>query len=260
MYEINLIEGEGVGTAYEYYTKLRKLKRFINSIDRPKKVLIAGLPEKYGLSMDFFLIGQSLNADTVVVDERDTILERARKALDIIKSGGRFNNRVRFMKTDNLARFGEALNVGVFDLALSSEVLQRLDGEREVYISNLTRIAKNIAIFVPNRGNESHADLSGLNSIYLEELLKYFREGHSGTTVFNYGYIDMPPFPPGLSRSDEKRQKASESRIESFLMKGLEFYSLFEDIFPVFIKKKAAHIVFVMVKNRLSLNYTNDIN
>ena len=250
MYAINLIEGEGVGTAYEYYTKLRQLKRFINSIDRPKKVLIAGLPEKYGLSMDFFLVGQSLNADTVVIDERDGALERAQKALDILKSGGRFNNKIEFLKTDNLAEFNKELNKVIFDIALSSEVLQRLDSRRGDYFSCLRNSAKNFAVFVPNRGNQSHAKLSGLNSLHLEELLRYCRNGVSGMDIYDYGYIDMPPFPPGLTRSQEKREQATESRIETFLMKGLEIYSLCEELFPKFIKEKLAHIVYVMVKSR----------
>ena len=77
LYAINLVEGEGVGTAYEYYVKLRKLERFVNSIERPKRILIAGLPERYGLSMDFFLLGQMLQAETVAIDERSDALERA---------------------------------------------------------------------------------------------------------------------------------------------------------------------------------------
>ena len=69
LYPINLLEGEGVGTAYEYFVKLKKLERFINTIGPVKRILIAGLPERYGLSMDFVLIGRMLNAQVVVVDE-----------------------------------------------------------------------------------------------------------------------------------------------------------------------------------------------
>ena len=45
---LNLLEGEGLGTSYEYYVKFRRLKRFILSVGPPKKILIAGLPERYG--------------------------------------------------------------------------------------------------------------------------------------------------------------------------------------------------------------------
>ena len=251
LYAINLVEGEGVGTAYEYYSKLRKLRKFINSIGSPKRILIAGLPEKYGLSMDFFLLGQMLQAETVVIDERSDALERARNALSIIKSKELFNDTgIELIKVDNIAEFNNDDRVfkKKFDLALSSEVLQRLNGARETYISNLKKSAKNFAVFAPNRGNKSHALLSGLNSIYLEDLLKNYNEGPAGGTIYDFGYIDMPPFPPGLTRAQEKREQASESRFEAFLMKGLEVYCLCEDIIPIFAKKRIAHIVYIMAK------------
>jgi len=251
-YAINLVEGEGVGTAYEYYAKLRKLKKFINTIGKPKRILIAGLPEKYGLSMDFFWLGGMLHAETVIIDDRSETLERAGRILSMLKSE-KFVDETKFtfIKTDRIWEFNSIDVIkGEFDLALSSEVLQRLDGTRETYISNLKKAAKYFAIFVPNRGNESHANLSGLKSLYLEELLQHCQEGYPETTLYDYGYIDMPPFPPGLSRSQEKREKASESRFESFLMKGLEFYGLCEDLIPKFIKEKIAHIIYVMGKNR----------
>jgi hypothetical protein len=253
LYPINLIEGEGVGTSYEYYAKLRKLKKFVRSIGRPKRILIAGLPEKYGLSMDFFLLGQMLQAETVAIDERPDVLQRVRTALLTIKYRDLFNDtNIVLMRADSIADFNNdnGLFKEKFDLALSSEVLQRLDGAQETYISSLKKAAKNFAVFAPNRGNESHATLSGLKGIYLEELLKHCSGGSSDETIYDYGYIDMPPFPPGVTRSQEKREQAAESRLESSLMKGLEIYSLCENLIPKFIKKKIAHIVYIMVKSQ----------
>ena len=250
LYAINLVEGEGVGTAYEYYAKLRKLKKFVNSIPPPKKILIAGLPEKYGCSMDFFLLGNILQAETVVIDERSEALEKAEKTFHILQSKDYFvDAKVSFFKIDRLTEFNNG-NIWKqkFDLALCSEVLQRLDSEQKSYLANVKKIAKNLALFAPNRGNKSHADLSGLKSIFLEELLKYFQEEESKEIIYDYGYIDMPPFPPGLNRSPEKRAQAAENRLESFLMKGLEIYNICENIFPKYIKKKIAHIVYVMSK------------
>jgi hypothetical protein len=250
LYAINLVEGEGVGTAYEYYAKLRKLEKFINSMEKPKKILIAGLPEKYGLSMDFFLLGQMLNTETVVVDERSEVLERAQNTLHHLNSIQRFDDKkVLFIKAEQMAEFkNESLLEEEFDLALSSEVFQRLDGGKETYLSNLKRLAKNFALFAPNSGNSSHAKLSGLKSIHLEELLKLC-EGYSELSIYDCGYLDMPPFPPGFSRSQEKRQRASESRLEAFLMKGLEFYCHFEDFIPKPAKERIAHITYLMGKS-----------
>ena len=92
LYAVNLLEGEGVGTAYEYYAKSKKLKRFLHAIGRPKRILIAGLPERYGLSMDFFLLGDRLDAETVVIDERPDALARAGNVIEALRSEGRFHN------------------------------------------------------------------------------------------------------------------------------------------------------------------------
>jgi len=249
LYAINLVEGEGVGTAYEYCAKFRKLEKFINSIEKPKKILIAGLPEKYGLSMDFFLLGQILKAETVVVDERPEVLARAQSVLSTLKEKQLIDAKmVVFEKVENLTSFkDEGIMKGKFDLALSSEVYQRLDGGQQAYIDNLRIKADNLAIFVPNQGNSSHAELSGLKSVYLEGLLKHFGEC-ANMSIYDAGYLDMPPFPPGLSRSQEKRQQASENRLEGFLMKILGLYCYFEKFFPGFVKKKIAHITYFMAK------------
>ena len=249
-YPINLIEGEGVGTAYEYYAKLKKLRKFIISIGNPKRILIAGLPEKYGFSMDFFWLGAMLNAETVVIDDRSEALENTGRILSKLKFKQLMNEtKISFIKTDSISEFNnQSVIKERFDLALSSEVLQRIDTSKETYISNLMKVSKNFAVFAPNRSNESHASLSGLKSVGLKELLRYCRK-HPETRIYDYGYLDMPPFPPGISRSQEKRDQAANSPFETFLMKILEIYNICEDITPKFIKAKFAHITYVMVKN-----------
>lgn len=253
LYEINLVEGEGVGTSYEYYAKFRKLSNFINSMEHPRNILIAGLPEKYGLSMDFFLLGQLLRAKILVIDDRPDKLEKVRNTLSTLNSRRILNCRHVIFKLANRMEefYEESQEEGIFDLALSSEVYQRLDGAYERYIDNLKKAAQNFAIFIPNGQNNSHNKLSGLNSVYMEELLKTCRAEQSSTLkIYDYGYVDMPPFPPGLTRSQEKRKSVTGSRFEAILMNGLELYCLLEDIFPKFVKEKIAHIVYVMVKRR----------
>lgn len=249
LYALNLVEGEGLGTAYEYFVKLRKLKRFINSIQKPKRILIAGLPERYGLSMDFFLLGQILQAETVVVDERSEVLEKAQKVLRTLRAQKIFDERnVTCLKVEEMAEFNkEKPSPGLFDLALSSEVLQRLDKAQGTYISNLKKVSKNFALFVPNQGNESHARISELKGVYLRDMLRYCYEGDLRIHIFDHGYLDMPPFPPGLKRSQQKRERAATSRLTTLMMKGLETYSLCEDLIPKFLKKKKAHIVYAMI-------------
>ena len=213
--------------------------------------MIAGLPEKYGLSMDFFLLGQMLKAETIAIDERGDVLERARKVLEAIKSFWPIEDRsIILHQTDSIEDYGnEKLKGHPFDLALSSEVLQRLGSARGKYVANLIGKVKRFAFFVPNRGNSSHIKLSGLKSLYLKELLEYCLDGTSKVKIHEYGFIDMPPFPPGLYRTKNKREQAMENPLENFLMRGLEKYSLVEHIIPDFIKVKIAHIVYVIGGN-----------
>jgi hypothetical protein len=251
LYAINLVEGEGLGTAYEYFTKLRKLKRFVSSIERPERILIAGLPEKYGLSMDFILLGQALDAEIIVADERKGVLERAKKALALLKTRGILEDKkVTYCQLEHLEHFySEVTPQGKFDLILSNEVIQRLDlnEAQEIYISNIKRLGKNFVFFVPNGGNDSHVNFSGLKSLHLDELLTLCQKTNP-IQILDCGYLDMPPFPPGLSRAQEKREQAVENNFENLVMKGLELYCLLEDIWPGFIKKKIAHIAYIMAK------------
>ena len=251
LYPINLIEGEGLGTSYEYYAKFKRIARFMKAIESPQKILIAGLPEKYGLSMDFFLLGEILGAEVLCVDERGAALEKAQQTLFSIESMGhnRFS-KVRFFKVERLSNLESDLSgEAPFDLALSSEVLQRLGEDIRRFVSSITKMAQSLAFFVPNSLNESHARLSGLKGFSLKELLLHFKEeSDANMSVLYSGHLDMPLFPPGLSRSQEERQRASESRIEGFLMKTLELYCYFEHLIPEFVQAKIAHIVYLMAK------------
>jgi len=247
---LSLAEGEGVGTAYEYYLKLRKLRRYLGTISRPKKILIAGLPEKYGLSLDFIYLARKLGADVTVLDDRAEALDRARTAAAWLASGeGR--GGISFILAKRMAEAARLFSDDVrFDLALSSEVVQRLGEDRDAYISGLQRLAKHAAVFAPNGANAAHARRSRLAGLGLEELVSFFQKPASSWTVCDHGYVDMPPFPPGISRSPEKRERAVRSRFEAFLMKGLEGYSLCEELCPYPIKSRVAHIVYVIAKNR----------
>ncbi|MBK9050196.1 MAG: hypothetical protein IPL78_04505 [Chloroflexi bacterium] len=76
LYPLALIEGEGLGMAYEYFVRRRLLRGWLNTRPRPRRLLIAGLPERYGFSLDFFLMAQEWSAELVVVDERPQRLEK----------------------------------------------------------------------------------------------------------------------------------------------------------------------------------------
>ena len=48
LYPYALAEGEGVGTAYEYFAKRRVVGPLLSRLPAHARVLVAGLPEKYG--------------------------------------------------------------------------------------------------------------------------------------------------------------------------------------------------------------------
>jgi hypothetical protein len=79
LYQISLrlalAEGEGVGTAYEYFAKRLALGRWLKQVGRPVRMLVAGLPQKYGSSLDFLLLAEELGAEVTVVDERPSALQ-----------------------------------------------------------------------------------------------------------------------------------------------------------------------------------------
>ena len=252
MYQIGLAEGEGVGTAYEYHAKLKTLERFISGMERPKRILVAGLPERYGFSMDFVLLGEMLGAEVVVADERPARIGRAKEVLgDLASRGILRGSRVRFCLADSLAemRFEGAPDTG-FDLVLCCEVLQRIGDPKRRYLSRLGELAGRMAVFVPNRGNESHAKLSGLESVRLDDLLALCEQGADGMQIVDCGLLDMPPFPPGVQRSQEKREQAAASSLEGLLMRGLELYCLLEGVCPRFLKERLAHIAYVLAGSK----------
>ena len=70
MYPVNLIEGEGIGATYEYFAKWELLRSILAKTTIPQKILVAGIPGKYGLSLDFILLAEQCAAEITVLDER----------------------------------------------------------------------------------------------------------------------------------------------------------------------------------------------
>ena len=58
------------------------------------------------------------------------------------------------------------------------------------------------------------------------------------------GFVDMPPFPPGITRSSAQREKASSGLLEGVAMWGLQAYAHAEPFAPSALKRRVAHIVY----------------
>jgi hypothetical protein len=242
LYRLAFAEGEGIGTAYEYFAKRLVLRNWLSGRARVQRVLIAGLPEKYGSSLDFLLIAQELGATEIVVaDDRPGALEKGRQGLAAAQAMGELSGlQPQFVLWSDFGRAPE-LTPG-FDISLGSEVLQRLSpAAGRQYVTALTKLARAIALFAPNGDNPSHTNISGLSGLRLAGLQALLQ--NDGLRA-NVGYIDMPPFPPGITRSAEQRQQASSGYLEGLVMWGLSYYARLERSFPTRWRRHYSHIVY----------------
>ncbi len=236
LYAYALVEGEGVGTAYEYAAKARFAGSLVRkSGDRVPRVLIAGLPEKYGASLDFALLASRAGAELRIVDERAEAIVRAERSIDSMKRLGYLRALpVVFQRLGSLDEIG---TLEPHDVALSCEVIQRVPvPARARFAAQIRAVAPRGAVFVPNSENSAHLKISGLAGLSLRELRDLF----GGARL---AYVDMPPFPPGISRTAAQRAQASTGRIEGLAMRALDAYCAGERFVPSVVKRHVAHIV-----------------
>jgi hypothetical protein len=240
LYVLALAEGEGVGTAYEYFAKRLVLARWLKHRPKPQRLLIAGLPEKYGSSLDFLQLAQELNTAVTIVDERPSALEKLQNSLAAAQQAGWLTAvSPQLIAVPHLAALGKVASV--FDFCMASEGLQRLEpAARNDYIGHVRRLASSAALFAPNGDNTAHANISGLSGVTLAEIQQLMRGAASG-------YIDMPPFPPGITRSEEQREQATSGTMEAIGMWGLGYYARLEHLLPTAVRRQKSHIVYALI-------------
>ena len=125
LYPYALAEGEGVGTAYEYLAKRLVLTRWLGAAYVPERIAIAGLPEKYGSSLDFAIMAHEFGAELTVIDDRREALEKFENSVPQAQALDYLSGLAWRSELVNDLSF-RAPKKGGHDLALSSEVLQRL--------------------------------------------------------------------------------------------------------------------------------------
>lgn len=248
LYHLALAEGEGVGTAYEYFAKRLVLRPWLKSLPPIKRLLVAGLPQKYGSSLDHLFLAEELGAEVVVVDERAEAGEKFQHSLAMAKEVGWLTAVTpQYIQVDNLSHLEPV--PGSFDLALANEVLQRVPArEREAYVAAQGEKATAVALFCPNAQNPDHAAHSGLATLGLSELHSLITQ-LPNCSISSLGYIDMPPFPTGVSRSEEQRAQASSGKIEAFAMWGLGLFARCERFIPGKIRRQKSHIIYALGEN-----------
>lgn len=237
-YDLAIAEGEGLGTAYEYLAKYRLFDKIIPK-EKKLKVLISGLPEIYGYSLDFVFFCREYNLDYEIIDERADRIDR-------IKQICRKINNIKIpAQHRNLCDLDSIYPEKGFDWVFSCEVFQRFSRkDRSRHIISLKKIAKNAVLFIPNGDNEAHNTHSGLSAIKLRELIGQF------DSIYNYrikdvGYVDMPPWPPGAKKNIFRSETNGKKR--NILLNILRIAAFIEPVYPLFIKSRYAHLIYIVI-------------
>jgi hypothetical protein len=166
------------------------------------------------------------------VDERDDALARARAAATALDE----DTRPRDVEYRKVASFAELPRA---DATFSCEVLQRLpEVRRRPFVDALLASAPRGVVFAPNSENDAHLKISGLGGFRANELAALFPGG------IEIGFVDLPPFPPGITRSAAQRERAKTGLAERIAMRGLDAYCRAEAIVPRALKARFAHIVY----------------
>ena len=104
-------------------------------------------------------------------------------------------------------------------------------------------------MFCPNADNEAHNSRSGLAGLALHEIHTLAEGGGTPAGRITSDYIDMPPFPPGITRTAEQREDATSGRFEALVMWGLQRYAHVERFLPMSLHRRHAHIVYALNHN-----------
>jgi hypothetical protein len=248
LYPIALLEGEGMGTAYEYSAKLKLLGAFVAATRPPQRTIIGGLPEAYGLGLDLALLAGLYDCPVVVADDRLPKLEAFAAALRSPQLTPWVEpERFEMRQLRTLAHPAQD-NDAPFDLWVTTSAMQRLKGdELREYLAQVRAKSRHAALMAPNRDNPAHLTLTRMDGFTLDELAGLCQG--AGLTVHQAGHVDLPPFPPGISRSNEAKERAAESQIERLGMGGLEWWARGERLLPRFIKRRFAHIVYALLSS-----------
>lgn len=235
-----------MGTAYEYYSKLRVVRSAFDQTSQPGRLLALGLPEKHGYDLDLLLLAQQEEAPLTVCEDRPQVLDRLRRALENLPDPAMGQN-VELVLVDSLTDW-RAIEGRRFDWMISTASVQRLtDPEIVVYVQNARRFADYCLLFIPNAGNRAHLTLSGLRGLEREQAVALCEQAGAppGPRILSSGYCDIPPFPPGLQRSSEAKENALHSPIELLAMRVLEWWCHGERWMPGWAQKRWAHLVYV---------------
>ncbi|MGV8151631.1 MAG: methyltransferase domain-containing protein [Candidatus Nanoarchaeia archaeon] len=217
--DLTYAEYEGIGTWYEYLVKLRVFKKLKNI----KTVLVAGLPEEYGVSSDMIVFAK--DSKLTIVDNRK---EKLNEFVSIAKKFNLHKN-IKTVLVKDIEKLPFKDNS--FDLVTSTEAIQRAKDYKK-YIKELERTSKkDVIVFVPNSYYYSHYIITKIKTIKLRDVLN-----STSFRVIKKAYLDRPPWPAGVSVSSKiEFSKGSKAKLRQDLQKKGQkdspFISLVKKIF-----------------------------
>ncbi len=183
--------GEGYGSTYEYVAKYLVLLEAWRTEDLKKerfeKLVILGLPQRYGLSLDFLLWADFLGIKKVVV--WNNLPEKG----EIFLVQGEVLTKVLHLRKLDLVLEESLDRLGVSDgsLCVSCEVFQGLsEPQRRRYVEVASASGFHV-LFIPNYFNQDHLRFTGLPTVPFNDLSPYFLRGREV-------YLDFPPVPAGF--------------------------------------------------------------
>ncbi len=236
MYHATLAEGEGIGTWYEYLAKRRIYKKIQTEVNI---IYVDSLPEKYGLGLDLLFW---TNKKIYISDARENKITEIKRVVNKLK-----------ITNPEIIFFSPKTKV---DLIVNTEVLQNFNGnELTSYIKHAAnKTSKYILLFIPNQKCYAHPKISGLNSKSLLPMTKLIKN-HKNLIIADSGYIDIPPWPAGMS-IQSKAKDIQPTVIKLLFAKFLNQFAQIlipilvklEVYYPLFIQKHNAHMIYFLLK------------
>ena len=252
--ELTYAEWEGIGTWYEYLAKYKIFKKLKDI----KTVLIAGLPQEYGVSADMLLFTKS--AKVVVIDDRKEKLEEFLQIAKKLEYVDKKNLKIFHVK--NLAKYPFQDNI--FDLVSNTEVIQRITDYKEI-IKEMERVSKkHVILFIPNAYYYAHYIITKIKTFKIKEIIK-----SCNLPIVKKDYLDRPPWPAGVavsasgisfskgSKAKDREKFEKEGVKENFIISFIKKIFIFltpllvslEFLYPTPLKQILSHMFYIhMIK------------
>lgn len=249
--ELTYAEYEGIGTWYEYLAKYRIFKRL--KLGNAKKILLAGLPQEYGVAADILLFAMHGFEITVIDDRVEKLKEFKRIAEEFS-----VNEKIKLVCSKKMKKFPFEDNS--FDLVTDTEAIQRAGNYKEM-IKEMERVSnKHVILFVPNAYYYSHYIITKIKTFKLREIAKL-----CSLKIISKGYVDRPPWPAGVavsssnisftkgSKATERKQseenKVKDNAVISIIKKIFLFLTpalvLSEIFYPSPLRELLSHMFYV---------------